>query len=465
MAGPEPEQLDALVIGAGQGGTPLAQWLAEAGHRTALVERDRVGGTCVLRGCTPSKTMIASARISHLVRRAGEYGVRAGPAAVDLRAVRDRKRSIVDEWSDAIRSRLEAHEGVELIEGEARFTGERTVEVRLNAGGARTIRAERIFIDTGGRPAVPPVPGLTDVSYLDSTTVMELDEVPRHLLVLGGGFVGLEFAQMYRRFGAGVTILEQGPRIAAPEDEDVSSELRRILEGEGIAVRTSSRVEAVEAEGGEIVLRLAAGADPPVVRGSHLLVAVGRAPNTEALALEATGIRTDDRGHIPVNGRRETSVPGIWALGDVTGAPPFTHFSYDDARIIRANLLDGGSRDASDRLMVYTVFTDPQLGRVGVTEREARESGREVRVAKLPMRRVARAIETDETRGFMKAVVDAKTDRILGAAILGIEGGEIASLLQVAMLGDLPYTALRDATLSHPTLAESLNNLFASLEG
>ena len=459
------ETFDAIVIGTGQAGKPLASDLAEAGLRTAIVERDRVGGTCVVRGCTPTKTMWASARVAHLARRAADYGVEVGDIAVDMEAVRRRKRGIVDDWVAGSRRGLEEREGLELVFGDARFTGERELEVELADGGSRRLRAERVFVNTGARPAVPPVDGLEEVSFLDSTSVMELGEVPGHLLVLGGGFIGLEFAQMFRRFGAEVTVIERGPRLAEREDGDVSEALREIFEQDGIRVLTDAEARAAEpADGGGVVLRVDGADGEETLAGTHLLVAAGRRPNTDGLGLEDTGVATDGRGHVEVNGRLETTADGIWALGDVTGRPPFTHTSYDDYRIVRDNLLEGKDRTDGDRILTYTVFTDPQLGRVGMTEGEAREGGREVRVAKLPMRRVARAIEMDETRGFMKAVVDAGTDRILGAAVLGVEGGETAMALKVAMLGDLPYTALREAVLAHPTLAESLNNLFMTLD-
>jgi pyruvate/2-oxoglutarate dehydrogenase complex dihydrolipoamide dehydrogenase (E3) component len=460
---PRPETVDDLIIGTGQAGKPLAGSLAEAGRTVAIVERDRVGGTCVIRGCTPTKTMVASARVAYLARRAADYGVRTGEVSVDMSRVRERKRDIVDEWSDSSRKGMERHETLELIRGEARFTGERTVEITLEGGGTRELRARRVFINTGARPRIPDLPGLADIPYLDSTSIMEVDHVPEHLVVLGGGFIGLEFGQMFHRFGARVTILEQAPRLAPREDEDVCRELEKILSAEGLEVATGSRVLRVEGDGkGGARLHLEGRSEPLVA--SHLLVATGRAPNTEALALEATGLSTDERGFIPVNPRLETAVEGIWALGDVAGSDPFTHVAYDDFRIVRENLLGDGSASTAGRIPTYTVFLDPELGRVGLSETQAREAGYRVRVAKLPMSRVARAKEVDETRGFMKAVVDGETGRILGAAILGIQGGEIAALLGVAMMGDLPYTALRDAVLSHPTLAESTNNLFAQLD-
>lgn len=459
------DTFDAIVIGTGQGGKPLAAALAEAGWRTAIIERGRVGGTCVVCGCTPTKTMIASARVAHMARRAGDYGVEVGSVSVDMEVVRARKRDIVDSWSEGSREGLEHHENLELIMGEARFSGLRQVDVALGEGGTRRLVAEHVFINAGARPAVPAIPGLDAAPYLDSTSIMELGEVPRHLIVLGGGFIGLEFGQMFRRFGAEVTLIERSPRLASREDEDVSETIREVFEQDGIGVLTDSEASSVaRGDGGRVRVGTTGPDGETELEGTHLLVALGRASNADALNLEATGLSSDEGGWIPVNERCETGVEGIWALGDITGAPPFTHTAYDDYRVIRANLLEEGGRSTADRLLPYVVFIDPQLGRVGLTEREARERGHEIRVAKLPMTRVARAQELDETRGFMKAVVDARTDRILGAAVLGIEGGEVVSVLQLAMMGDLPYAALRDAVLAHPTLAESINNLFMALD-
>jgi pyruvate/2-oxoglutarate dehydrogenase complex dihydrolipoamide dehydrogenase (E3) component len=462
---PTPERFDAVIIGTGQAGKPLAGALADAGWRTAIVERGRVGGTCVIDGCTPTKTMVASARVAHLARRASDFGVGTGPVQVDLTAVRRRKRAMVDSFSSGSERGLRRHDALELIFGEARFTGPHEVEVRLNDGGARRLAAEKVFINAGARPAVPPIPGLDAVDFLDSTSIMELGEVPEHLVVLGGGFIGLEFAQMFRRFGAAVTIVERDARLAAREDEDVSEAIEQIFHDEGICVRTATEVVRVDRHGASgVEVQVRDGASAAVIRGSHLLVAAGRTPNTDVLDVRAAGLETDARGYLRVNERLETGVPGVYALGDIAGSAPFTHTAYDDYRVARTNLLEGGDCTTTGRITPYTVFIDPQLGRVGMTEREAREKGMEIRVAKLPMSRVARAIEVDETRGFMKAVVDARTDRILGAAILGLEGGEVVTVLQTAMMGDLPYTALRDAIFPHPTLAESLNNLFMAMD-
>lgn len=456
------EKLDAIIIGTGQGGKPLAGALAEAGWRAAIIERDRVGGTCVVRGCTPTKTMLASARIAHLAGRAGDYGVRTGDVSTDLEVVRRRKRDIVDSWSAGSERGMTRHDTLELIKGTARFSAPRTVEVDLNEGGTRQLTAEHVFINVGVRPRVPTIPGLDTVEYLDSTTIMELGAVPDHLVVLGGGFVALEFGQMFRRFGAEVTVVGRG-RLASREDEDISEAIEEIFRGEGIEVVTSAEVRSVAPTSAGVELAVDVGGVERHIDGSHLFVAAGVVPNSDLLDAGSAGIALDERGNIVVNDRCETSAEGVWALGDVTGAPAFTHVSYDDYRVIRKNVLEGGDASRAGRTVPYVLFTDPQLGRVGLSERQAAETGRSVRVAKLPMTRVARAIETDETRGFMKAVVDADTHEILGAAVLGIEGGEVVTVLQMAMMGGLPWTVLRDAVIAHPTLSESLNNLFMTL--
>jgi pyruvate/2-oxoglutarate dehydrogenase complex dihydrolipoamide dehydrogenase (E3) component len=348
--------------------------------------------------------------------------------------------------------------------GEASFVAPKAVAVRLKGGGTRQLTADKIFINTGCRPARPPVAGLDSVPVLDSSSIMELDALPEHLLVLGGGYIGLEFGQMFRRFGSAVTIVQRGDHLLSREDPDVTDEVTKILRQDGVEVLLNTEALRVEPGGdGRIRLGVRTPDGERTLTGSHLLVAAGRLPNTERLNLAAAGIATDARGFIPVNERLETNVPGVYALGDVNGGPAFTHISYDDYRIIRTNLLQGGNAITTGRLVPYTVFIDPQLGRVGLSEQEARAQGRNIRVAKMPMTWVARALEVDESRGFMKAVVDADTKQILGCAVLGIEGGELMSMLEIAMMGKVPYTTLQDAIFAHPTLAESLNNLFGSL--
>ncbi|MEV6128581.1 mercuric reductase [Streptomyces violaceusniger] len=457
------ESYDVMVIGTSQDGRFLPIDLAKAGRKVALVERGHLGGVCVNSGCTPTETMVASARAAHQARRGAQYGVRTGPVSVDLAAVRERKRAMVAGARENYASRL-PQEGLDLVEGEARFTGPKTVEIALPDGGTREIGAPVIVIDTGTRPRQLTISGAQRVPVLDSTSIMELGELPEHLIILGGGYIGLELGQMFRRFGSEVTIVQTGPRLLMREDDDVSDEVATILRDEGITVLTSATPERVEeAGGGRVRLTVRTPDGERRVEGSHLLSAIGRVPNTEALTPVAAGIRLSDSGFIEVDEYLETSVPGVYAMGDVKGGPAFTHLSFDDYRILRTSLLGQGKASTRDRTVPYTVFIDPQLGRVGMTERQAAEQNRAVRVAKLPMNAVIRALETGETRGFMKVVVDADTQQILGAAVLGTESGEIMTIIQVAMLGELPYTAMANAVFTYPLLAEGLNSLFMSL--
>jgi pyruvate/2-oxoglutarate dehydrogenase complex dihydrolipoamide dehydrogenase (E3) component len=454
------EHYDVIVIGTSQGGRFLPVELAGAGQRVALVERGPLGGVCVNTGCTPTKTMVASARLAYQARRGAEYGVRTGPVSVDLAAVRARKRAMVSGAQENYASRL-AQDGLDLIAGEAHFTGQKTIEVALTDGGTRQISAPVIVIDAGTRPRPLAIPGAGDVPVLDSTSIMELDELPEHLIILGGGYIGLEFGQMFRRFGSQVTIIQNAARLMMLEDDDVSDEVAAILRDDGITVLTSTEANQVEQAAGGLRLTVRTEDGPRQIEGSHLLSAIGRTPNTEALTPAAADIRLDDRGFIEVDEYLETSVPGVYAMGDIKGGPAFTHLSYDDYRILRANLVRHDKASTRDRIVPYTMFIDPQLGRAGLTEREARAQGRAIRVAKLPMSAVVRAIETGETRGFMKAVVDADSGQILGCAVLGSEGGEIMTIIQVAMLGKLTAAAMADAIFTHPLLAEGLNTLFA----
>jgi pyruvate/2-oxoglutarate dehydrogenase complex dihydrolipoamide dehydrogenase (E3) component len=383
-----------------------------------------------------------------------------------MSTVRARKRAIVDSFRSGSQRRVEGTEGVDLLMGEGSFVDPRTVQVNLEDGTQRMLRAGLIFINVGARPRKPDLPGLDEIPFLDSTSIMELDHVPAHLLILGGGYIGLEFGQMFRRFGSQVTIVQRRGQVLTREDPDVAEEVAGILRDEGIQVLLDSQAMSVEVVGDDrIALTVQSLEGEAILKGSHLLVAAGRVPNIDHLNLSAAGIELDERGNIRVNNRLETNVPGIYALGDVKGGPAFTHIAYDDFRVIRANLLEGGDATIDQRMVPYTVFIDPQLGRIGLSEQQARSQGRNVRVAKLPMEHVARALEVDETRGFMKALVDAETDQILGAAILGIEGGEVMTVLQMAMMGGVLYTAIRDGVFSHPTLSESLNNLFIALDG
>ena len=462
-----PQKYDAVVIGASSATVAyLCPTLAQAGWKTALVEREHMGGTCVNVGCMPTKTMVASARVAYLARRAADYGVHTAPVTVDMAEVRQRKRDLVNGLRGFAEGLIEKAEGVDLIRGEARFTGPKSIEIRLNDGGVRQLSADSIFIDTGAKPTKPAIPGLGSVPTLDSTSIMELGTLPKHLLVVGGGYIGVEFSQMFRRFGSQVTIVQLGKQLLVREDPDVAEEVAKILREDGIDVLLQTETRKVEPSGyGRIQLTIGTPKEKErTLIGSHLLVATGRVPNTEGLNLEAAGIKTNSNGTVQVNERLETNVPGVFALGDVKGEPAFTHVAYNDFRILRTNLLEGGNATTTGRLVPNTVFIDPQLGRVGLTETEARAQGRNIRVAKLPMSFVLRALDIGEPRGFMKAIVDADTDEILGAAILGIEGGEVMAVLRVAMMGNLPYTAIRDGIFSHPTLAEGLNNLFAAID-
>ncbi len=459
------ESFDAIVIGTGQAGKPLARALGVTGRKTAIIERGRVGGTCILTGCTPTKTMVASARVAHLARRASDYGVRTGPVSVDLRKVVERKQRVVDSFSGGSQRRLETAMNVELIFGDASFAGARTVRVRRREGGERFLRSPWTFINTGTRPSIPRVEGIDRVPILDNASIMELQTLPEHLLIIGGGYVGLEFGQMFRRFGSEVTIVHRGRHLLSREDPDVAEGVAEILREDGIELRLEATPVRVSGGNGKIRLAVQSAGGEQTLEGTHLLVATGRSPDVSPLDPAAAGLRVSGNGFIEVNERLETGVPGIWALGDVKGGPAFTHVSYDDFRILRTNLLEGGTATTRERLVPYTVFIDPQLGRVGMTETEARERGIPHRVAKLPMAHVARAIEMGETRGFMKAIVDAASSRVLGAAVLGVEGGEVMSVLQTAMMGGLPYTALKEGVFAHPTLAESLNNLFMAMDG
>ena len=454
---------DAVVVGAGQGGVPLATAFAKAGRRTALIEREHVGGTCINEGCTPTKTMVASARVAYLTRRAADYGVKTAAVEVEMRAVRARKRAMVEQFRASSESRLQGTAGLDLVRGEARFAGPKSLSV-ASVGGDREITADSIVLDVGARPALPNVPGSDGVHILDSTSIMELDVLPEHLIVLGGGYVGLEFAQMFRRFGSGVTIVQRGPRLLGREDDDVAEAVAAILREDGIDVLLGT--DAVSVTSGEGGVRLAVkGADGErLLDGSHVLAAAGRTPNTDRLGLDRAGVNTDARGYITVDERLATNVRDIYAIGDATGSPAFTHVAYDDYRILCTNLIDGGDATTSDRLIPYTVFIDPQLGRVGLGENEARDQGLAIRIATLPMSGVARALELGETRGFLKTIVAADSDQILGFAALGLEGGELMAVVQTAMMGKLPYTALRDGMFAHPTFAESLNSLFAALD-
>ena len=455
------ERYDAIVVGSGQAGTPLGSALADAGLRTALIEREHVGGTCVNEGCTPTKTMVASARVAYLARRGADYGVHTGPITIDQKRVRERKRDIVNTFRNGNQKKLESTKNLDLIFGTAAFASSKSVTVRRNDGKEQILTANKIFINAGTRAGIPQIDGIRTVPFLDNKTIMELDAVPEHLQILGGGYIGVEFGQMFRRFGSRVTIVQSGPRLLGREDADITDAMAKIFADDGMELLFNAKTERVSGGAGRIKIDVAMSGQTKTFEGSHLLVATGRIPNSDTLNPAAAGIATDERGFIRANNRLETNVPGIWVLGDIKGGPAFTHISYDDFRIIKWNVIEKKNVTTDGRLVPYTVFSDPQLGRVGVSEEEARRSGKKIRVFTMPMTSVARALEMDESRGFMKAIVDEVSGQILGAAVLGIEGGETMALFEMAMMGKVPYTALRDGIFAHPTLAESLNNLFA----
>ena len=459
---PQPERYDDLVLGSGQGGGLLAWELGRSGRKTACVERKWIGGSCPNIACMPSKNEVWSARIAHLARHAAQFGAKTGEVAVDMARVRQRKRDMV-EREVVYHLEMFKKTGAELVRGDARLIAPKTVETRLEDGATRLIAAERVFINLGSHAAIPNVPGLAAAQPLTHVEALELDYAPAHLLVLGGGYVGLEMAQAFRRFGSRVTVIESGPQIMGREDADVAEEIQRILGGEGIRFLLSAQTQKVEGRSGEevrVTLR-AAGREETLV-GSDILVAAGRIPNTAGIGLEEAGVALDARGYIRVNERLETSASGVWALGECAGSPQFTHISVDDFRIIHTNLT-GGKRSTGDRPVPYCVFTDPPLARVGLSEREAERDGVAVRVAKLPMSAVLRTATTDETEGFMKALVGANDDRILGFTIIGSEAGEFMGAVEMAMLGNLPYQRLRDAVITHLTIAEGLGSLFANV--
>jgi pyruvate/2-oxoglutarate dehydrogenase complex dihydrolipoamide dehydrogenase (E3) component len=454
---------DAIVIGSGQGGNPLAYRLADLGRSVALIEEAQLGGTCINTGCTPTKTMVASAQVAYYARQGARWGVETGDVRVDLPAVVARKNKVVEFFRDGNEKRVSDRKTMHLYRTHARFTGPHQVDA-----GGESLESEQIFIDTGARPRLPALDGLDQVPYLTNASIMELSAVPEQLLVIGGGYVGLEFGQMFRRFGSAVTVVDRGSLLMPHEDEDVAVELQKILEGEGIRFLPKSKPVRVRGAGGEITLTVeksaGAGTQNETLTGSHLLVATGRLPNTDALGLDRAGIEIDDRGYVKVNDRLETSVPGVWALGDVKGGPAFTHISYNDYQIIYGNLVEKKNLSIRDRMVPYAVFTDPQLGRVGLTEKQARDAGRKLKIGKIPMTSVARARERDETAGLMKLVVDAVTDKVLGAAILCTEGGEVVQILSTLMLADRPYTLLKGAIYIHPTLAEGFFALMDSVK-
>ncbi len=450
---------DAVVIGSGQAGNPLAQKLADQGWTVALIEKEHLGGTCVNTGCTPTKTMVASAQVAHYARHADVWGVKTGPVRVDLPSVVARKDRIVNQWRSGVERKIADRKNLHLYRGPARFLAPHRIRVN-----DEEIESERIFINTGTRPAIPSLEGLDRIDYLTNASILQLRELPAHLLVVGGGYIGLEFGQMFRRFGSDVTIVHRDEHVLPREDADVTVELQKALEKEGIRFLLGARPTGVDGQNSQINLKTETVRGCETVRGSHLLVATGRRPNTDDLGLETTGVQLTPEDFVKVNGRLETNVPGIWALGDVKGGPAFTHISYNDYQIVYANLIEGKNLSTDHRLVPYAVFTDPQLGRVGLTEKEARAAGHKLKVGKIPTAWVARAIERDETAGLMKVVVDADTDQILGAAILASEGGELIQILGFVMLAGASYKLLKGAVYIHPTLAEGFWTLMEEVK-
>jgi pyruvate/2-oxoglutarate dehydrogenase complex dihydrolipoamide dehydrogenase (E3) component len=449
-----PRRFDAIVVGAGQAGPPLAVKLAEKGQQVALVERRGLGGTCVNDGCIPTKTLIASARTAWVAREAERFGVVVGgPVSVDMKRVKARKDEVVQASRDSLASWIAGTKGLALIEGHARFIGPRRIDV-----GSEVLEADRVFVNVGARASVPDIAGLRDGPFLTNHSMMDVDTLPEHLVVVGGSYVALEFAQMYRRFGAQVTILERGPRIAAREDEDVAAEIAGVFAREGITIHTGVDASAITREGG-VTVRFGERS----VTGSHLLVAVGRTPNTQDLGLAEAGIEVDARGYIRVDDELRTSAEGVWAIGDCNGRGAFTHTSYNDHEIVFANVTGGEKRSVRDRIPIYALYVDPPLGRVGMTEKEALASGGDVLVGKRPMTRVGRAHERSETDGFIKILVDGATKRILGAAILGIEGDEVVHTIADVMYAKAPYTLITHAVHAHPTVSELLPTTLESL--
>jgi pyruvate/2-oxoglutarate dehydrogenase complex dihydrolipoamide dehydrogenase (E3) component len=451
---------DAIVIGTGQAGPSLAVRLADTGMKVAIIERKRFGGTCVNNGCIPTKTLVASARVAHVARRAGDYGVTIRSSiAVDMKKVKMRKDAVVCQSSEGLEKWLRNTQNLTIYEGHACFADAHRVRV-----GDELLEADKFFINVGGRASIPPLRDIDEVSYLDNSTMMDVDSLPQHLIVIGGSYVGLEFAQMYRRFGSEVTVVERGPRLIHREDEDVSENIKTILEGEGIKIRLGAECIAFEKRGDKVAVQVDCSSGDKTVIGSHVLLAVGRVPNTNDLGLEQAGIEVDKRGYIQVDDQLRTNVPGIYALGDCNGQGAFTHTAYNDYEIVTANLLDGDQRRVSDRITAYALYIDPPLGRAGMTEAEVRKSERKALIGKRSMTRVGRAVEKSETSGFMKVLVDAETKKILGASLLGIECDEVIHSILDVMYANAPYTVIQRAMHIHPTVTELIPTMLAELK-
>ena len=451
---------DAIIIGAGQSGPALAGRLVAAGLKVAFVERKLFGGTCVNTGCTPTKTLVASAYAAHLARRAADYGVTIGATIkVDMKAVKARKDGVVAKSRDGLENWLKTMEGCTVYEGHARFIAPNKVAVN-----GEELSADRIFLNVGARATIPPIPGLDQVPYLTNSSMMDIDFLPAHLIILGGSYIGLEFGQMYRRFGSGVTVIELAPRLVAREDEDVSHAIADFLAEEGVDVRVKSEVVGVEKQGNSVAVKVQSDGKTSQIVGSHVLVAIGRRPNTDDLGLDKAGIATDARGYIQVDDQLRTNVPGVWALGDCNGRGAFTHTSWNDYEIVAANLLDNDKRRVSDRIQAYALYTDPPLGRAGMTEAEVRKSGKSALITTRPMERVSRAVEKGETKGFMKILVDRDSKQILGASCLGLAGDEVIHCILDVMYAKAPYTVLQRAMHIHPTVSELIPTMLGELQ-
>jgi pyruvate/2-oxoglutarate dehydrogenase complex dihydrolipoamide dehydrogenase (E3) component len=456
---------DAVIIGSGQAGSPLSRKLTKAGWKVALIEKRKVGGTCINDGCTPTKTMISSAKIANLVKRSSQYGIEVSQPGINIAKVLERKNKVVSMFRNSIEDSMVKDPNLDLIYGKARFSGKNKIAVDTLDGIPAELASDLIFINTGARPKIPDIPGIEKIKYYTSSSILDLDEIPGHLVILGAGYIAMELGQMYRRFGSEVTIIEQGSRLLLDEDEDIANEIENILVEDGISIFKNSSVQKMNRqENNQIELTIKFNRELKNISCSHFLIAAGRIPNTEELELTNCGIATDENGFIKTNEKLETSVRGIYALGDVKGGPAFTHISYNDYIIVSKNILEKASLSIKDRLVPYCMFIDPQLGRIGITEAQAIKQGLKIKVALLKMDHSSRGIETNNTRGMIKAIVDEQSKLILGAAVLAEEGGEVMSVLQMAIMGGITYEQVKDFIFAHPTYSESLNNLFMTLD-
>lgn len=463
MAAAAVEHFDDIILGGGKGGKSLAMALGPAGHKVALIERGQIGGTCINVACIPTKTMVASAKLIHAAKHADSFGVRLQEAAPSLSGVLERKRRVVQGMVDAHKTLFANTANMDFILGTGKFTSPKEIEITLDRGGTRVLTADRIYINTGSKTAVPSIPGLNDVPFLTSTSLMELNEQPTHLVIIGAGYIALEFAQVFARLGSRVTVLMRGDRFLPREDEDIAQAVKQVLEADGVVFKIVTSYDSVEKSADGVVLKVGTEKGTEAVSCSHLMVAIGRNPNTKDLNLEAAGVKTDDRGNIVVNEKLQTTADSIWAIGDCNGGPLFTHASWDDYRIIRDNVLHNAGRSTTDRIMPYTLFVDPELGRVGLTEQDARKRGLDILVAKIPASKVPRAVTSGEAQGLLKVVVDKQTKQILGCSLLCHSAGEVMSVVQMAMIGKVTYPQVANTIFTHPTMAESLNILFATL--